>query len=358
MVDAFTIESGLILLSLFGAFVFRWGFRNLPGEGWQVALAVPARTSSAEGRFWSAINFTFYGVIAAIAYALACLVFLFLIGATAQPMFAAIFFAGTLLTVAIPASKWVNRLVEGIPGHTIGGAVFAVMLSVIPAITLTGWVVRGLGAQSFSPLILIAATSVAYVLGEAIGRLACLSFGCCYGKPIDDCTMLQRALYSRLTETYRGQFKKISYASGLANRPVVAVQSIGCCILFGLFLAALWAFWKGSYAASIVIAIAGSQLWRAYSELLRADFRGRAGFTIYQGMALFGASLSFVFASLYADANIVSASASAIRGWDAVLRVEFLIGCQTLALLIMFYMGRSSVTSSRIELFLHAPRRN
>jgi hypothetical protein len=350
------IESGIALIALAGIIVFRWGFRHLTGEEWQIALAIPARINGADGRFWPAINFTVYGVISSVAYGLSVLVFLFLIGAMAQPLTPAALFAGALLAVGIPASKLVARWVEGVPGHTIGGAVFVVAVASVPAMIATQWVSRELALSPFNPGIVIAAACVAYVLGEAIGRLACLSFGCCYGRPIAQCTSLQKALYSRLTETYRGRFKKIAYAGGLNDHPVIAVQAIACAVLFVLFLVSLWFFWKGMLGAAIVVSFGASQLWRAYSEQLRADFRGREGFTVYQGMAIIGAVLSIVLAWVYASAELgAQLKPSAYLGWKTVAQLEVILACQALVLLILFYMGRSSITSSRLELLLNEP---
>jgi Prolipoprotein diacylglyceryl transferase len=286
---------------------------------------------------------------------LACDQLYVLVGAMGQPILPAATYVGLLLAVGIPASKFVARWVEGIPGHTIGGAVFAVLMSALPAMAITRLVANALAWPAFDPGVVIAAACIAYVLGEAIGRLACLSFGCCYGKPIDQCTSLQKALYSRFTETYRGRFKKISYASGLNDRPVIAVQSIACALLFSIFLVSLWLFWKGHIAASIVVSLGLSQLWRTYSEQLRADFRGRDGFTVYQAMALVGAFLSVVFAWIYGGSNATLIVASAYRGWIAATQAEVIVGSQLLAFVIVLYMGRSSVTSSRLELFLHEP---
>ncbi len=353
MTDFLTIEAVLAFCAILAALVFRWAFRRLPEEGWQIAFAIPLRTRSEDGITWSAINITFYGVISAVAYALAVAVYLFLVAAYRQPLLPALMFATLLLLVGIPASKWVARWVERVPGHTIGGAVFAVILATAPAILLTKTLSASVGLPSFQPVVLIAAASVAYALGESIGRLACLSFGCCYGRPIESCTSLQKALYSRFTETYRGRFKKIAYAGGLHDREVVAIQSIACVVLFAIFLASLWFFWSGRLAASIVIALGGSQLWRLYSEQLRADYRGRDGFTLYQGMALIGAVASIVFAWRFAMPSL--APASAREGWLTVAQLEVLVCCQVLAVFIVAFMGRSTVTSSRLEMRLHAP---
>jgi prolipoprotein diacylglyceryltransferase len=348
MNDIFSIEFGIVLLALIAITVFRWGFRHLPGEGWQIALAVPERTAGIDGNVWPAVNFTFYGVISSVSYSV-------LVSAAAQPLLPALVFVSCLLLVGIPASKLVAKWVEGLPGHTIGGAVFSVLIAVTPALLLTEYLGKVLNWSAFNPGVFIAAVSVAYALGEAIGRLACLSFGCCYGRPVEMCTSLQKALYSKFTETYRGRFKKIAYAGGVTNRPVIAVQAIASALLFALFLVALWLFWKGQFSAAIIVSLGGSQLWRAHSEQLRADYRGRDGFTVYQAMALLGVVLSFVFAWLYTDSSSVVAQASAARGWRAVFQPEILIACQVLSVAILFYMGRSSVTSSRLEMLLHQP---
>jgi hypothetical protein len=354
MIEVLTIETTLALLGALGILVFRWAFRHLPEEGWQIAFAIPLRTRSEDGNTWSAVNITFYGVISAIAYALAVLVYVFLVAAHRQPLLPALMFASLLLVVGIPASKWVARWVEGIPGHTIGGAVFAVIVVSVPSVYVTKLLAAAFGLPAFDAIVLIAAACVAYALGESIGRLACLSFGCCYGRPIESCTSLQKALYSRFTETYRGRFKKIAYAGGLNDREVIAVQSIACVVLFTVFLFSFWLLWSKLYAASIVVALGGSQLWRLYSEQLRADYRGREGFTVYQGMAVVGVLVSVLFA-WFAQQPSQGLRASAAAGWFAVTRPEVLLCAQLLAVLITVYMGRSTVTSSRLQMQLHSP---
>ncbi len=351
-----SIELGLLLLGLLVWPVFRWGFRHLPGEGWQIAWVIPARQPQGDGLSWPAVNITFYGVISALAYTLATLAYFFLTGALGQPLLAAAVYAGMLLAIGIPASKLVNRWVEGVAGHTIGGAVFSVIVSAIPALLLTQWLV-GQWGMTLNAAATLAATGACYALGESIGRLACLSFGCCYGKPIAQCSPLQQALYGPTATVYRGRMKKIAYASQLDNQPVVAVQSIACVLLFVLFLLAVWTLWKGFFMASIIISIAGSQLWRAYSETLRADYRGREGFTVYQGMALVGAALAPLYAAWAVRSLDCTIVAIAARGWQAVFSVEILLACQALGLLILIYMGKSYVTTAKLDFALNIPGR-
>lgn len=353
-----SIEWGLLICSVIAWWVFRWAFRHLPNECWQIAVAIPARkrADGDNGSTWPAVNITFYGVISAVAHLLAILAFVFLAGAAKQPIAAVAIFSCLLLVVGIPASKWVALWVEGVPGHTIGGALFAVVLSITPALFLTSVVCDWLSLPRAQSGVLLSAAAIAYVLGEAIGRLACLSFGCCYGRTIDSATPLQRALYSSTATTYRGRFKKIAYASGLDGRPVIAVQSVACALLYAVFAVSVWLFWKGLFAAALIVALGLAQLWRAYSETLRADDRGREGFTLYQGMALVGSGLTFVYASIYSVPADIIAQPTFVQGLGAMLRIEVILSSQFLAILILTLMGRSYVTSSRLEYQLHMPK--
>jgi hypothetical protein len=45
----------------------------------------------------------------------------------------------------------------------------------------------------------LAAMPVAYAYGEGLGRLACISFGCCYGKSLDQLSPRMRRSHARLS---------------------------------------------------------------------------------------------------------------------------------------------------------------
>jgi prolipoprotein diacylglyceryltransferase len=83
----------------------------------------------------------------------------------------------------VPSSKLMARIVER-KKHTstIGGASFVGLL-------LAPWIIQGTqvvclstGAGQVSVMVVLAAVMICYTLGEGLGRLACISFGCCYGK--------------------------------------------------------------------------------------------------------------------------------------------------------------------------------
>ena len=127
------------------------------------------------------------GMVLAIALALV------LAGAARVPAHALVLVIGVLLAVALPAAGLVARVVERRRGTcTVAGAVFAAALF-LPWTTLGVDVL--LGSDHAVPV--ISAIAVAYPIGEGIGRLACISFGCCYGRRVDDCGPWVRTLRPR-----------------------------------------------------------------------------------------------------------------------------------------------------------------
>ena len=76
---------------------------------------------------------------------------------------------------------------------TVAGAAFVATI-VFPLLVLA---LRPLAARvlhcEIPVLPTFAAAAIAYVLAESIGRLACLSFGCCYGMPLRDAESRHRA---------------------------------------------------------------------------------------------------------------------------------------------------------------------
>lgn len=348
MSHLFTIELSILLAILVAIPLFLWSFRNLPDERWQFLAILPTPKAGAE---WLGTNITFYGLISAVAYAVSVGCFIFLCAAIDEPAWPVAVFIVCALTIAIPASRQVARWVEGGNANfTIGGALFATVLSLPLTIGLAKWAANATTSQSLDALAMLAAAAISYTLGEAIGRLACLSFGCCYGKPLDQAGPLQRALYGRGATTYRGKMKKIAYASNLENTPVIPVQSIASVVLFGLFLAGLWLFWRQHYGAAFSVCLWGSQLWRIYSETLRADYRGKASFSAYQWMAVATCALATAGMLLIADSS--NPAPDFLRAWSVFSQLPVIVALQLLAALIVWYMGRSTVTGATVQLQL------
>ncbi len=355
MPDWITIEVGLAIAALAAWPIFLWCFRNLPQERWQFAAILPSPSRQSAEHHWTGTNITFYGVISAVAYAIATAMFIFLCGSVGQPLWATLTFIVVLLAACIPASKLIAQWVEGSTANfTLGGAAFAAALLVPPTVLLARGVSQTVGIGHFNAAALLAAAALAYVLGEAIGRLGCLSFGCCYGRPISDVGPMERALYGSTATTYRGQLKKISYASNLENTPVVPVQSIASVVLFALFLLGLWLFWQQQFVVCALACVWGSQLWRLYSETLRADYRGGGKFSAYQWMA--AGTCIVATLSIFSSTGDPSRQPRFSQGWLAVSQLEVFIALQALALGIVWYMGRSQVTGALVNLRLFRER--
>ncbi|MCB2183014.1 MAG: hypothetical protein KQH63_13350 [Desulfobulbaceae bacterium] len=64
--------------------------------------------------------------------------------------------------------------------------------------------------QPISLMPVMAALATGYILGEGVGRLACISFGCCYGKPLDEVGILVRKILAPIACSYQGDTKKNS----------------------------------------------------------------------------------------------------------------------------------------------------
>ncbi|MEZ5394673.1 MAG: hypothetical protein R2724_17825 [Bryobacterales bacterium] len=82
--------------------LFWWGFRTLPGEGWQF-LASTATRRNAEGE-WIGVNFTFYGLFSALAYTLAAALFVALSAAAGIAPATAFVALAAVVAICMPAS--------------------------------------------------------------------------------------------------------------------------------------------------------------------------------------------------------------------------------------------------------------
>ncbi|TKB86328.1 MAG: hypothetical protein E8D43_05475 [Nitrospira sp.] len=71
------------LLILLYAALFRWAFRVLPRDGWQVLATVP-QARRPDGR-WRGLNLTYYGAFTASAVVVAVALAIVLLGSVAVP---------------------------------------------------------------------------------------------------------------------------------------------------------------------------------------------------------------------------------------------------------------------------------
>jgi prolipoprotein diacylglyceryltransferase len=343
------IELFVLALAVVLAAGLAFGFRTLPRERWQVLATLPLRKES-DGA-WRGLNLTWYGLLSANAYAAALLAVFFLLGSIRVPHPVTATMMAILLAVVVPASRLVARVVEK-KKHTftVGGATFAGILAFPVAILATEWAT----GTTVRVLPVAAATGVGYALGEGLGRLACLSFGCCYGKPVRACPPLLRRAFTRFHVVFDGPTKKASYASGYENRPLVPIQGITSIVLVTLALIGMELFLRESYGASMIVTLGGTQGWRALSELARADHRGGGRLSAYQWMAIAGAAGTSALALvLHPGATPAPDLGRAFRSlWDPLL----LLGVQGLWFAVLAFMGRSDVTTAQVRFDIRRER--
>ncbi len=279
------LEISLLILSVVFIIIFSWSFKKLPKENMQILACIPIRKLNDE--HWHCINITYYGFITCIAYGLSIVTFFFLTASKGVPARISLFIVFTILFFTVPASKIVAKLVEKKKNRFSVGAASFVGVLLIPFVT-------EFAINFFSNLnqtinyffAIVNALAISYCIGEGIGRLACISFGCCYGKQIDHINLPLRFLFKKLKFEFYGKTKKISYESGLEGKPVIAVQAITAVLYSFLALVGSYLFFNNSYILSLVLVFFPSQLWRFLSEFLRADYRGEGKISHYQIMTV------------------------------------------------------------------------
>jgi prolipoprotein diacylglyceryl transferase len=343
----------IILAALFAA-LFAWAFRALPQERWQFLAVMPVgKTGAGE---WQGMNFTFYGFFQATSNALAVIILFTLLGAIGVKANAILTLVAITFALCWPFARLIARVVEK-KAHTftVGGAVFAGAL-------LAPWIVKSLNATLARTLggeipvvAALAAMSVAYAYGEGLGRLACISFGCCYGKSLDQLSPRMRRLFESFSFTFKGATKKVAYEGSLEGEPVAPIQAITAVLFIIIALAGAYLYLKSHFTASLLFAAAGTQAWRFLSEKLRADHRGRTQkISAYQIMALLTAPYSAVVVMLFPPERTEAPEIAV--GLSMLWNPAVLLLCQVLWLAVFLVTGRSMVTGSKLSFFVRADR--
>jgi prolipoprotein diacylglyceryltransferase len=339
----------IVVLALGLAILFAWAFRHLPREHWQILAAFPRERQV--GGEWRGVNLTYYGVFNALAVAAGAAVAVFLAGTADVPLSHLAWGLLAVLAICIPASRIINRLVEGHwHGFTIGGAAFIGM-------TVGPWLVWGVahlttpGDTAAAALSMLGAMASAYAVGEGIGRLACISFGCCYGRPLTDCPVWLRTAFRRWTLVFDGPLKKSSYEHGFDGQPLIPIQAITALISSIAGLCGFALFLSGHLALAYVLPIVATQVWRFASEFLRADYRGAGRISAYQRMALVGAAYTLVLGLLWPAA--ARPMPDVARGLALLWTPGTILLIEVLAAFVFLRMGLSTVTTSYISFHLH-----
>ncbi len=338
--ELFVASLGLALFLL-----LRWGFRVLPGERWQILCAVPKMKRS-EGT-WHGVNFTFYGLFNAGSVVLATALLFVLLGSLAVPTPGILAIVAVTLALSVPASKVLARLVEKKPSTlSIGGASFVGLIAA-PWVTCLVNATLGMWIGFHAPVpATMAAICVAYAFGEGVGRLACISFGCCYGRPLSQVHPFLRKVFGKRHFVFRGETKKIAYASGLDSQEVIPVQAVTSILYCGAGLAGLYLFLDGHYYIALLTTLVTTQAWRFASEFLRADFRGKGKVSAYQIMGLAATAYVSCIVLLFPDSppGTPDLLPDLILGLRVLWDPAMLVFLQILWVAIFLFTGKSQVT--------------
>jgi prolipoprotein diacylglyceryltransferase len=337
----------LAALTCLLALLLTWGFTHLPGERWQMLASIPRRKRD-DGQ-WQGTNLTYYGFFIATSQLLAICLLMILLGAAHISLVGSLLTTGLLLLFCIPAARIVAILVEK-KRHTftVGGASFVGIVLAPWSILLVEKILNTSFFPCYLPMLpVLAAMAVAYTLGEGLGRLGCISFGCCYGKRISDCGPLTGQLFRKVAFIFNGPTKKAIYEGKLTGEPLVPIQAITCILYCATAILGSLLFLHGQATAALILSIGVSQIWRIVSETLRADFRGFAEISAYQKMGTLAVLYIILVAGLSPIQQISAPDIS--LGLRLLWQPGLILGLQILWLVFFVFFGRSTVTTSTLS---------
>ncbi len=316
-----------------------WGVRVLPKENRQFLAVFPVKKLDCGS--WQGINLTWYGVLVANSVLAAAVVFVVLTASVGIAAAAVGLILTAVLLFSLPAARILAGWIEKKDNtFSTGAASFAGLLASYPAILLAG--------QQGKMLAILAALTISYCVGEGLGRLACISFGCCYGKPLDKSPPLLRRLFAQFHFVFHGETKKIAYENGWDDIPVVPIQALTA----GISLAGAFAGWilfsLSHFAAAFLVSLTVSQAWRFVSEFFRSDHRGTGNWNVYQILPL--AAIALGFATVFAASPPQPFPIALALGVEQLGQPESLLVLSALWLIVTVYLGRSRVTRSVISI--------
>jgi hypothetical protein len=304
---------------------------------------------------WHGLNFTYYGLLTANALVFGVGLLIVLLGSLHVPTTVTLGVILMVLLLCLPAAKWMARLVEGKScTFTVVGAFF-VGIFVTPAVLhCFNLVLPGMGLPPVPVLAALSAVMIAYAFGEALGRLACISFGCCYGVSLAAAHPVLQKLLGRRHFVFSGKMKKISYASGMEGMQVVPIQAMTSIVYILVGLAATFFFLKGSFGVAFTLTIAVTQGWRSFSETMRADYRGHGRITAYQVMGVLGIFLAGLVLLLLPAERVITPDLPA--GIEAAWHPTVMLFLEGLWAIVFLLFGKSMVTGAEISFHLRHDR--
>jgi hypothetical protein len=200
----------------------------------------------------------------------------------------------------------------------------------------------------------LSAILVTYAFGEGLGRLACISFGCCYGKPVSQLPPLVRAVFAHWYVIFSGQTKKIAYASGLAGERVIPIQALTASLYLGTGIVSTRLFLRAHYVLALVLSLLVTQGWRIVSETLRADYRGDRTISAYQVMSTLSVPYAVGVTLVFTDLPIPAPNV--MDGLRSLWHPAVVLCLQGLWIILFVVFGKSMVTGSAISFHVHHDR--
>lgn len=330
------------------------GRNKLPRERWQFFASIPV-SKDTEGS-WQAVNITWYGLILSTATIFAVVVYLIMLGAIGVPIEVSLSLMALLLLICVPAASLVARLVERKPATlTIGGAAFVGGIIAPFLILLLNRFAAPLFGTELPMAETLAACAVAFLFGEGLGRLACLSYGCCYGKPVVEYRGILRNIFEWSAVVYEGENKKIAYAAGLDGQKIVPIQLITMLVSSCAGVVTLVLYAEGKPLLAYLAATFFACFWRIFSEFFRNDYRGDGKISTYQVIAGFSVVYALgVFAFL--PNETARLSVDLLRGTFSLWSPGILLVLFATWFGLVAFTGISSTTYSRVSFHLHRNR--
>jgi hypothetical protein len=257
-----------------------------------------------------------------------------------------------LFACCVPASRLVAQVVEKKANtFTVGGAACVGILLAPWIVELVNHIPLGDQGMRVPTLAALAATAIAYAFGEGLGRLACVSFGCCYGKPLSACHPKLARLASPVALTFTGKTKKIAYASGLDGVKVLPVQGVTYLLYCTAGLTSTLLFLRAQYSDAYLVCLVVTQGWRVISEFFRDDHRGAGKFSAYQIMGIFSIGYGFwTVRHFQGDPALLPDLTTGLAGlWSPAP----LLLLQLLWVVIFLYTGLSRVTAATMNFHIN-----
>ena len=343
-------EIFIVTLAILSIALLWWGFKMLPNERWQIMATIPVQKIDSER--WDGINLTYYGVFSANAYLVSMVMVFILFGAININIRATFVLILIMMIFCVPMARILAMVVEKKAfTRTVGGAVFVGIFIAPLAILVINTM---MGPAVFIPYMpAMAALAISYSFGEGIGRLACISFGCCYGKRLSECTPFLQMLFRKYNFIFLGRTKKIAYESGMEGEQVFPIQAITSGLYVSTGIICTYLFLNSRYAVSFLISILVTQGWRSVSEIFRADYRGQGKVSVYQIMSIIAVMYSLILWNWLPDSRII---VNIMDGVITLWQAETIIFLLFLWVGIFLHTGCSKVTGSIVSFHVHADR--